>query len=112
MIENLLQVLISFLLAFILTLVVFRYVLPRLSTGGRGPYLSTNLKTSRIGLAKDKGIRIGDTGKADTYLRPSGKIVVGEKRLDAVTAGEFIEKGSVIEIIKIDGNRIIVTVKS
>ena len=112
MLGNLVQVLISFLLAFILTLVVFRYVLPRLSISGRGPYLSTSLKSSRTALAKDKGIRVGDAGTADTYLRPSGKIVVGDKRLDAVTAGEFIEKDSPVEIIKIDGNRIIVTEKS
>lgn len=111
MIENLVRVLASFLLAFILTLLIFRYVLPRLSTGSRGPYLMTNLHASRIAKAKDKGIKVGDTGEADTYLRPSGKIVVGDKRLDAVTAGEFIEKGTPIEIIKIDGNRIIVTGK-
>ncbi|NQU63937.1 MAG: ATP-dependent Clp protease proteolytic subunit, partial [SAR324 cluster bacterium] len=109
MIGNLVRVLISFLLAFILTLAVFRYLLPLLSTGGRGPFLSANLKASRITQAKDKGIKIGDTGEADTFLRPSGKIIIGNKRLDAVTVGEFIEKGTPIEIIKISGNRIIVT---
>lgn len=112
MIANLVQVMVSFLAAFILTLVVFRFVLPRLSLSARGPYLSTSLKAAHVTRAEEKGVRIGDLGKADTFLRPSGKIVVGDKRLDAVTTGEFIEKGTPIVIVKIDGTRIIVTAKS
>ncbi len=112
MLENLVRVLVSFIAAFILTLVMFRYVLPRLSTVIKGPYLDGTLKNSRVMQAMEKGVKVGDVGRADTFLRPSGKIVIGEKLLDAVSAGEFIEKGTVVEIIKIDGNRIVVTTKS
>ncbi len=112
MLANLFQVLVSFLLAFILTLFVFRYILPRLSIGSSGPFLSNDLRASRVVPARNKGIQVGDMGRADSLLRPSGKIVIGQKRLDAVSAGEFIERGTPIEITKIDGNRIIVTTKS
>lgn len=112
MLSNLVQVLASFLLAFILTLAIFRFVFPRFSLSTKGPYLSTNLKASHVVRAEEKGVRVGDTGIADTFLRPAGKIVISDKPFDAVTAGEFIEKGTAIEVIKVDGNRIIVTVKS
>ncbi|MBU2648880.1 ATP-dependent Clp protease proteolytic subunit [bacterium] len=112
MMDNLVQVLVSFLLAFILTLFVFRFVLPRLGKVGQGPFLKASLKLSRVSQATDMGVRVGDVGEADTFLRPSGKITIGDKRLDAVTAGEFIEKGTPIEIIRIKGNRIIVSTKS
>lgn len=112
MIANVSRVLVSFLVAFILTMVVFRYVLPRLSLAAKGPYLSSSLKNAHVTQAKEKGIRVGDTGTADTFLRPSGKIVIGGSRLDAITVGEFIEKGAAVEITKIDGSRIIVTLKS
>jgi len=112
MLTNMLQVLVSFLLAFILTLFVFRYILPRLSIGSRGPFLSNDLRASRVILSRNKGIQVGDVGRADSLLRPSGKVVIGKKRLDAVSVGEFIESGTPIEITKIDGNRIIVKTKS
>ncbi len=112
MFENLVRVMASYLGAFILTLLVFRFVLPRLSLISRGPFLSANLKSSHVARAEDKGVQVGNVGKADTFLRPSGKVVIGKKRLDAVTAGEFIEKGTPVEIVKIDGSRIIVSTKS
>ena len=110
--QNLVQVLISFLLVFVFTLFMFRFVFPKLSAVLKGPYLSDNLKDSHTALAREKGVQLGDFGIADTLLRPSGKIVVGEQILDALTDGEFIEQGTPIEIVKIDGNRIIVTAKS
>ena len=51
---------------------------------------------------------VGEKGLTDTDLHPSGWIVVKQKRLFALTEGTFIEKGVKVEILSVDGNRIVV----
>ncbi|HHV96402.1 MAG TPA: hypothetical protein GXX37_08035 [Clostridiaceae bacterium] len=51
---------------------------------------------------------IGEKGVALTVLRPSGTGLFNNVKLDVVTEGEFIPKGSNIEIIKVEGMRIVV----
>ncbi|WP_035349990.1 NfeD family protein [Fictibacillus gelatini] len=51
---------------------------------------------------------IGKCGVAITDLRPAGTITMGQERLDVVTEGSYIRKGIVVEIIKVEGSRIVV----
>ncbi|SIQ26108.1 membrane-bound serine protease (ClpP class) [Peribacillus simplex] len=51
---------------------------------------------------------LGVEGKALTDLRPSGTALVKEERVDVVTEGSFISKGSTIIIIKVEGSRVVV----
>ena len=51
---------------------------------------------------------MGMKGIALTVLHPTGKIEVNNNTLDVVTEGEYIEKGQIIQIIDIKGNRIVV----
>lgn len=46
---------------------------------------------------------LGQFGVAHTVLRPSGKIMIGDKLYDAYTRGEFIEKGQVVEVLSDEG---------
>lgn len=46
---------------------------------------------------------IGRQGVAHTVLRPSGKIQLGDELYDAITQGDFIEKGSRIIVISQEG---------
>ncbi len=50
----------------------------------------------------------GQLGEAATPLRPSGTVMVGGKRVDAVTDGEFIEAGSPIRVVRAQGMGIVV----
>ena len=50
----------------------------------------------------------GDQGIADTPLRPAGVVRFADQRVDVVTEGEFIEKGTQVKIVKIAGNRVVV----
>lgn len=111
MVKNLSQVLGAFLMAILLALVILRYVFPKLSITARGPYLTQTLKDARADSLESRDATLGDEGTAATPLRPSGKIMVGHKRFDAVTEGEFIESGSRVVISKITGNKIIVSRK-
>ena len=46
---------------------------------------------------------------AETFLRPAGKARFGERDIDVVTEGEFIEKDARVKILAIKGNRVVVT---
>lgn len=54
---------------------------------------------------------LGKKGKAITPLRPSGTGDFDGVRLDVLTRGEFIEKGSTITVEEINGKKIIVKAK-
>lgn len=58
----------------------------------------------------EKGMQelIGRKGVCLTPLRPSGNADFGGKRLDVVTSGEFISKGSYIRIESIENLRVLV----
>ncbi len=46
---------------------------------------------------------IGNTGTAVTSLRPSGVVEIDGKRIDVVTAGEYIERGKTVEVVTVKG---------
>ncbi len=71
---------------------------------------SMTLTATDTGTSQADGLAhlAGQTGTALTPLRPSGTILVGGKRLDAITGGEFIEPGSCIRIIRAEGSALIV----
>jgi membrane-bound serine protease (ClpP class) len=47
---------------------------------------------------------VGQTGIAQTVLRPSGKVLIGGVQYDAFTRGEFIERGQTIEVVSYEGS--------
>lgn len=51
---------------------------------------------------------LGKYGTAETFFRPAGYIVIDGKRYDAVSEGEFIDKGSSLKVVLVEGNRIVV----
>lgn len=60
----------------------------------------------------DNNIRlIGCEGVTETKLRPVGRVIISGKLYNVTTLGDFIEKGQTVEVIKIDGNRIVVSQK-
>ncbi len=99
-------------MSIILALFILGVVFPRLSIVIKGPYLSTDLKDSHADSIEVARAKVGDIGTAMTFLRPSGKIKIGEDTFDAITEGEFMEKGTPVRISEIKGNRIIVSRES
>ena len=51
---------------------------------------------------------VGKTGIALTPLRPAGTVRVDDKRLDVVTAGDFIVRETPVKIINVEGSKIFV----
>lgn len=51
---------------------------------------------------------LGKTGTAITDLRPAGTARIEEKRVDVVSRGEYINKGSMVRVTAVEGNRVVV----
>jgi len=111
LIKNMSLVLGSFLAAFIFSLFFLRYVLSGLEKVINGPYLESTLKNSVADSIEAKKVRVGDSGTAYTFLRPAGKIKIGNDLFDVISEGEFIEKGTPVIISEKRGNRLIVARK-
>jgi membrane-bound serine protease (ClpP class) len=48
------------------------------------------------------------TGTALTNLRPSGTAIINGKRVDVVTEGPMIERGTPIQVVAVEGMRVVV----
>ncbi|MBI5445096.1 MAG: nodulation protein NfeD [Deltaproteobacteria bacterium] len=83
--------------------------LPRLPFG-RGLILNARLPAAKgYGSAPESDRRwLGKRGIATSRLRPAGIAQFDGERVDVVSEGEFIEAGEEIEVIRVDGNRIVV----
>ena len=51
---------------------------------------------------------VGAIGRAITPLRPAGVAQFGERKVDVVAEGEFIEKGSTVRVVRVEGARVVV----
>lgn len=51
---------------------------------------------------------VGRTGIAHTDLHPSGTALIDDERVDVITQGEMVDKGTPIKVLKVVGNRTIV----
>jgi membrane-bound ClpP family serine protease len=51
---------------------------------------------------------LGAIGMAATALRPAGKARFGDDYLDVISEGDYINPGTRVQIIEIEGNRIVV----
>lgn len=51
---------------------------------------------------------MGDCGKTLTRLRPAGKAMINGRRMDVIAQGEMIDEGRMVEVVEIEGIRIVV----
>lgn len=51
---------------------------------------------------------IGKQGKTTTPLRPSGTVLIDEEYVDVVTEGGYLDKDVLVNIIKVEGSRVVV----
>lgn len=84
-------------------------LLPRLPVGRR-LILSTELQAGAgYGSAPERDRQwLGKRGTATSSLRPAGIAEIEGERVDVVSDGEFIDSGQPLEVIRVDGNRIVV----
>lgn len=56
----------------------------------------------------DKSKYLYQRGRTITILRPAGTIRIGKERVDAVSAGPFIERDVDVRVISVEGGRVLV----
>ncbi len=79
----------------------------------RSPVALRSELSRKLGVSSQDQIAIeliGKTGVTLTDLRPSGKALVDNKRLDVVSSGDYIPHDTQIKVYKVDGNRIVVKI--
>ena len=60
----------------------------------------------------DYSIFLGKKGTTITPLRPAGKILINNSKLSAISQGEFIEIDQTIQVVKVEGTKIVVIKES
>jgi len=107
-IDNIISVLAICTFSLLLSILAFRYILPRISVSGGGPFLDADLKNSHADSFESIQIKLGDIGIALSLLRPSGKADFNGNRVDVISQSEYINKGETIEVIELTKNKIVV----
>jgi membrane-bound serine protease (ClpP class) len=102
------RVAVSLLVALAASVVLLRF-LPKLPFG-RQLILHTGLGADTGYASAPESDRqwLGTQGTAVSPLRPAGIADIDGKRVDVVSQGEWIDAGTPITVIRVDGNRIVV----
>ena len=74
---------------------------------GKQMILAKTQTGERAQLAHDPDL-VGRSGVAHSVLRPSGVAIIDGKRLDVVAESGMIERGSAIQVVAVDDNRLVV----
>ena len=106
------NVLIAFIGAFVIALFLMRYLSSMPMTRwmvldevqSHGPALNSSDNED------GGGTLIGVMGTAATDLRPSGSVVINDKRVDVISSGAFISAGSAIIVTKHEGSKVVVEI--
>lgn len=69
-------------------------------------------RASGFTAAADSSAWLGQHGKAVTDLRPGGAAIIGGKRLDVVTRGQFVDAGAAVRVVEARGAHVIVEPES
>jgi membrane-bound serine protease (ClpP class) len=108
---NILTVFASFLVALAGMVIIVRHV-------GSIPVLSRIVRRETLeGVTVAAGLKpgepdlrqlVGQSGVALTPLHPAGHVEFGDRLVDVVTEGEFVEKGAQVEAVAVHGRQVIV----
>jgi len=79
------------------------------SAVGKQMFLSKSAKDWH-GFSEKNREWLGKNGVAHTMLRPGGTATIGGERVDVVTEGQMIEKGTPVKVVHVEGNRVVVEV--
>ena len=102
------RVVFALLTAIIASLVLMRF-LPA-TRAGRRLILETGMPAEQGYSSEPESDHrlLGKTGRASAPLRPAGIADFDGERVDVVSTGELIDAGREIQVVRVDGNRIVV----
>jgi len=102
------RVVFSLVFALLASLVLLRF-LPHLPFGRR-LVLARGLASAQGYASTPEGDArlLGKRGRASSPLHPAGIAEIDGRRVDVVSEGELVDAGQLIEVTRVDGNRIVV----
>jgi membrane-bound ClpP family serine protease len=99
---------VTFVIGTLIIAFLARYVMPAFSPFSRFVLRGSEQEGFIAGAAVSALPQIGAVGEAATTLRPAGKVLIDDTLFDAVSRGNFIDKGAPIEVVALDGSVIVV----
>lgn len=103
-----LSIAIAFIVAIVAGVILYKWI--GMERGIFKKLILRERTTSELGYVSnvDRKDLIGKTGVTVTPLRPAGTILLDDERLDVVSEGRFIEKDKEVQIIHVEGMKIVV----
>lgn len=95
----------------VLAVVVFYIIgkrLPASKLAAKFTLTTQSTKEKGYSSQADKSKYLHQRGKTITILRPAGTIRIGKDRVDAVSAGSFIERDVEVRVVEVEGTRVVV----
>ncbi len=65
-------------------------------------------EAASVSPAPSSQVSVGEEGVTASKLRPAGKAYFGERLVNVLTEGDFIEKGATVRMLKVMGNHLVV----
>ena len=97
-----------FFVILLIMLGIFLFLVSRGKLPGKLVLKDSESKNDGYSGTKDMNEFMGKTGSVITICRPVGNVDFNGIKLEVVSRGEFIEKGTDVEVIEIEGNRVVV----
>lgn len=104
----LLNVCIALILAIIEWVILVKFFKKKISFFENVVLKDSTNKESGYSSHNDRSYLVGTTAMTLTDLRPTGIILYDNERIDAVSEGSFINKDIKVEIIEVEGTRVVV----
>ncbi len=79
-----------------------------LGTPGSGQQQVVENSQSEVTMVQSLGIQVGDVGLTTSPLRPAGNVQFDQHYVDVVAEGVFVESGRHVQVMQIQGNRVVV----
>ncbi len=73
--------------------------------------LHTEIKSKADSRPEEKGVTVGSVGVTVTRLSPMGNVLFGETTVEATAIGGIIDPQQTVEVVRIEGSKIIVKTK-
>lgn len=93
-------------------LILVYKALPVIMKRSKNIFLNETLEREAKESAEKFNSFLHQEGVALTTLRPAGTIVIGEENVDVVTQGDYIEQGTKVKVIRVEGTKVTVKRKS
>jgi len=107
--EGMISLVLALIGTIISVLIAFKFLTRRQFWSRLTLGIRYNKEDGYIPQSQDLGRYLGHKGRAYTTLRPAGSVILDDgTKLDVVTQGEFIQRGERIEVMAVEGIRVIV----